>query len=67
MTDIHLDLETYSEVDLPKAGLYRYAEHESTEILMMAYAIDDGPIEIVDGYIEIQSKIRALVSCSVRS
>lgn len=30
---IHLDFETYSEVDLIKVGAYRYAEDPSTEIL----------------------------------
>lgn len=33
----HIDYETFSEADLPKVGHYRYAEHESTEILMCSY------------------------------
>lgn len=45
---LHLDLETYSEVDLLKAGVYKYAEHPSFEILMMAYAFDDEETEIID-------------------
>ena len=44
MKRCHVDYETYSEVDLPKAGAYRYAEHESTEITVVSYAIDDGPV-----------------------
>jgi DNA polymerase len=43
---LHLDIETYSEVDLKAAGVYRYAEHESTELLCFAYAFDDGPVEL---------------------
>ena len=38
------DFETYSEVDLKKAGVSRYARHESTEVLMLGYVFDDGPV-----------------------
>jgi len=38
---VHCDFETYSEVDLRAAGAYAYAEHASTEILCMAWAIGD--------------------------
>lgn len=34
----HLDIETYSEVDLKKCGVYVYAEHESAELLTLCYA-----------------------------
>ena len=37
MTDLHLDFETFSEVDLRKVGAYRYLSDPSTEILMAAY------------------------------
>ncbi len=43
---LHLDIETYSECDLKTAGVYRYAEHPSTEVLCMAYAFDDEPIKL---------------------
>ena len=46
MTKIHIDIETYCELDLKKVGMYRYADHSSTEILCLAYAIDDKPVEI---------------------
>lgn len=45
MKSLHLDIETYSEVDLRAAGVYRYAEHPSTEILCFSYAFDDGPVQ----------------------
>ena len=37
----HVDFESFSEVKLKATGSCRYAEHPSTEILCMAYAIDD--------------------------
>ncbi len=43
----HVDIETFDELKLknPKGvGLHRYAEHESCEILVLCYAIDDGPV-----------------------
>ena len=43
-----IDLETYSEVDLKTHGLYRYARDPSTEIMLVQYAIDDGPVHVID-------------------
>lgn len=45
---LYLDTETFSEVDLKKCGSFRYAEDESTEILLAPYAIDDGPVKCWD-------------------
>lgn len=45
---IHLDLETYSSVDLTKSGLYRYCESHDFEILLLSYAFDSGDIQTVD-------------------
>jgi len=42
----HIDIETFSEANLPKVGVYRYAEHPSTDILCVCYAFDDGPISL---------------------
>ncbi len=39
--ELHLDYETYSEIDLTKVGAHKYAEHQSTEILCAAYAFGD--------------------------
>ena len=36
---LHIDIETYSQVDLRKAGLYRYAEDHSTEVLCVAWSV----------------------------
>jgi DNA polymerase len=48
MTTLHIDFETRSVVDLRKAGVYVYAEHESTNVWCAAYAVDDGPVELCE-------------------
>lgn len=47
-TELFLDLETFSAVDLKKHGVYRYAEGHSTEILLFGYAFDDEPVKVWD-------------------
>jgi DNA polymerase bacteriophage-type len=42
---LHVDLETRSELDLKECGLDVYAHHPSTEILMCAYAFDQGDVQ----------------------
>lgn len=48
MKTISIDLETYSSVDLAKAGVYRYVESDDFEILLFGYAIDGGDVEVID-------------------
>lgn len=48
MKELSIDIECYSEVDLRKAGVYRYAEDESFEILLVAVSIDNGPVTVYD-------------------
>jgi DNA polymerase len=43
---LHLDFETYSECDLKSAGVHRYAEDPSTEVLMLGWAFDDEPEQL---------------------
>ncbi len=45
---LHVDLETYSDVDIGKVGLYRYVDSRAFEILLIAYALDDGPATVID-------------------
>lgn len=45
---LHIDLETYSSVDLEDAGAYRYTEAPDFEILLFQYAFDDEPVTVVD-------------------
>ena len=48
MKSISWDLETYSSVDLAKCGVYRYCESEDFEILLVAYSIDGGAVQVTD-------------------
>src|SRR5690554_261803 len=48
MKNLHIDIETYSSVDLAKSGVYRYAESPDFEILLFGYSVDGGPVEVVD-------------------
>ena len=43
-----IDLETYSSVDITKAGAFKYVEAPDFEILLLAYAWNDGPVEVLD-------------------
>lgn len=43
-TKVTLDVETFSRVDLKRAGSYRYAEDESTDLLCVCWAVNDGPV-----------------------
>lgn len=44
---LSIDLETYSNVDLPNCGVYRYVEGDF-HILLFAYAFDDEETKCVD-------------------
>lgn len=48
MKTLSIDIETYSDQPLPKAGVYRYAESPLFEILLFAYSIDGGAVQVVD-------------------
>ena len=44
---ISIDLETYSSVPI-KHGVYPYAESSDSEILLFAYSVNNGPVEVID-------------------
>ena len=46
--EMSIDLETYSDVDIKKSGVYKYAESESFEILLFAVSINDGDVIVYD-------------------
>jgi len=46
--ELSIDLETYSDVDIKKSGVYRYAESDNFEILLFAVSIDSGPVTVYD-------------------
>lgn len=45
---LFIDNETYSSVDLKESGAYKYIESPDFEILIIGYAIDDGPVKQID-------------------
>lgn len=48
MNDISIDIETYSDVNLAKCGVYKYAESPNFEILLFGYSVDGGEIRTID-------------------
>lgn len=44
--NISIDFETYSECDIRKAGAYAYNDHNTTEVLCLAWCVDDGEPEL---------------------
>lgn len=48
MKTLSLDLETYSSIDLTKAGVYKYAESPDFDILLLGVSIDSGPVQVID-------------------
>jgi DNA polymerase len=45
---LSLDLETFSDVDLSKCGVYKYTSSPAFEILLFGYSVDDGDVRVVD-------------------
>jgi DNA polymerase bacteriophage-type len=45
---LNIDIETFSGVDIRKAGLYKYVESPDFQILLFAYSINGGETQIVD-------------------
>lgn len=48
MTNIEIDIETYSDVDLQKSGVYKYSESENFELLLFGYSVDGGEVVVID-------------------
>ena len=48
MEHLSVDIETFSSVDIRKAGLYKYVQSPDFQVLLFAYAVDYGPVQIVD-------------------
>ena len=45
---LFIDIETYSSTDISSAGAYKYIESDDFEILIIGYAIDNNPVQIID-------------------
>lgn len=48
MKNLSIDLETYSSVDINKAGVYRYSESPDFEVLLFGYSVDGAPAQVID-------------------
>lgn len=48
MRILSIDIETYSDVDLSKSGVYPYAESDNFEILLFGYSVDGHPPQVID-------------------
>lgn len=48
MRKLHIDIETFSSVDIMTTGAYKYMESIDFEVLMIAWAIDEMPTQIID-------------------
>ena len=48
MKKLSCDIETFSDVDLIRCGVYKYADSPDFEMLLFAYAADDGDVHIID-------------------
>lgn len=46
--ELSIDLETYSDVDLKKSGVYKYSESDNFEILLFGVSINNGPVKVYD-------------------
>lgn len=48
MNELLIDVETYSDVDLSKSGVFKYVESNSFEILLFGYSVDGTDVKVVD-------------------
>lgn len=48
MRTLSIDIETYSDIDITKTGLYKYVRSPNFKILLFAYAWDYGPVQLID-------------------
>ena len=48
MKKLSIDIESYSDVDLTKSGVYSYAQSFNAELLLFGYSVDGGDIKVID-------------------
>lgn len=48
MKTLEIDIECKSDIDLTKAGVYRYADSPYFAITLMSVAVDDGAVQLYD-------------------
>lgn len=66
---LHIDLETFSSVDITKAGAFKYTEAPDFEILLLAYAWDAGPVGVINmlsaSYLDIKTITGTIIDPNV--
>lgn len=45
---ISIDIETYSDVDLQKCGVYKYVQSPEFEVLLFGYSVNGAEVKVVD-------------------
>ena len=48
MKNLEIDIETFSSVNLSKAGVYRYVESPDFEVLLFGYSVDGEEVKVID-------------------
>ena len=48
MKHLSIDIETFSDVDIGKCGVFKYCDTDAFEILLFAYSYDFGPVKVID-------------------
>nr|DAW37164.1 MAG TPA: DNA polymerase I [Caudoviricetes sp.] len=48
MRHLSIDIETFSDIDIQKAGAYRYAQSEQFRIMLFAYSFDGEEVQVID-------------------
>ncbi len=48
LKSIEIDIESYSDADLYKCGVYKYSSSPNFEILLFGYSVDGGDVKVVD-------------------
>ena len=48
MQTLSIDIETYSDVNLSKCGVYKYAESPDFEVLLFGYSADGSDVTVID-------------------
>lgn len=48
INNLSLDLETFSDVDLNKCGVYKYAQSSAFEILLFGVSVNGGEVQVYD-------------------
>lgn len=54
--EMHVDIETYSSIDLTESGVYRYVEAPDFDILLIGYSLDGGEVRVIDTQAEARGK-----------